>query len=166
MAAQEGGGFFDIERPHGGIPAGGTSTALAGDSHHADSPTATPVESHPSDGNSEPIRAQHSKGCARHSTIEKLISGQFASDDFKPLCRNHYLQSPDTLPRGSSVEAAATSHAGVRKLEQLNPQTGYRSRPGTRGGKPAVGEPTICSAVECSAAQPVLGDRHHLHPHP
>ena len=70
MAAQEGGGFFDIERPHGGIPAGGTSTALAGDSHHADSPTATPVEGHPSDENAEPVAAQHIKGCPMHSTIK------------------------------------------------------------------------------------------------
>jgi hypothetical protein len=70
MAAQEGGGFFDIERPHGGIPAGGTSTALAGDSHHADSPTATRVEGHPSDGNTEPVAAQHIKGCPMHSTIK------------------------------------------------------------------------------------------------
>jgi hypothetical protein len=64
MAAQEGGGFFDIESPHGGIPAGGTSTALAGDAHHAGSPAATPFKVHPGIGNSEPIRAQRSRACA------------------------------------------------------------------------------------------------------
>lgn len=37
VAAQENGGFLEIESLHGGIPAG-SSTALAGDSHDADSP--------------------------------------------------------------------------------------------------------------------------------
>lgn len=81
MAAQEGGGFLEVESLHGGIPAGGTSPAFAGDSHHADRPAATRGEDHPGDGNSEPIRAQHSKGCARHSAFEELLNGQVPSDD-------------------------------------------------------------------------------------
>lgn len=70
MATQESGGFLEVERLHGGIPAGGTSTAFAGGSHHADTPVATRVEGYRIVRNSEPIGAQYSEDGDQQGSIE------------------------------------------------------------------------------------------------
>lgn len=57
--------------------------------------------------------------------------------------------------------------ARLLKLEGLRSQTGYRCRPGMRGGKPALVAPQPPAApVPRGAAQSILGDRHHVHPPP
>ncbi len=81
MAAQESSSFLEVERFHGGILAGGTSRAFAGDSHHADRPAATQVKGHFSIGNPEPSRAQHSKDHRIHGTAAKLSRNRFDSED-------------------------------------------------------------------------------------
>lgn len=57
--------------------------------------------------------------------------------------------------------------ARLLRLEGLRSQTGYRRRPGMRGGQPAVVAPQPSAApVRGGRAQSILGDRHHVHPHP
>lgn len=70
--------------------------SFAGHSQHADSPAATQVERDPSVGDSEPIRAQHIKGCRIHNTIKPLINGQLASDDANSLTAKSILSRPTT----------------------------------------------------------------------